>query len=242
MIPIRATAAGGKRLLRLSNIVPFAQAAGSGALDIPVLTATGKILLLVVCGDVNATVESPYTITYDLGGSGNVFTQHKAVGGGEASGRPRLVIASVTGVPVTGVSKNIRLATFAASLSAWNVLTADLPTWWSGTVGNVDATAANGAVNAYTSPSISTGVRNSLLVGAGGAQDATLGALAIGGAGGAWNLLAAQTQSGTSAANYQALFASKIVQAAGTAVTMAVSTVSGSNSSNWAAGLVEIRP
>ena len=242
MIPIRAAAIGGRRLLRLSNIATMVQGTGSAALDIPVITTTGNILLLIVAGDVASTVESPYTITYDLGGSGNVLTQHKAVGGGEASGRPRLIIASVTGVPIAGQAKNIRFATTASTLSQWNILTADLPAWWSGTIGNVDATAVNSTKASHTSPSIVTGARNSLLVGCGGCIDATLGDLAMSGQGGAWRPLVPQTKSGAVSTSYQALFASKIVPVSGTTVDFGVATAGGGNSANWSAGVLEIRP
>lgn len=242
MMPIRAAAIGGGRLLRLSSLNRFMQGAGTGTLDIPVTTATGKILLVAVCGDVSGTVESPYTITYDLGGSGNVFTQHRAVGGGEGSGRPRLIMASVTGVPVTGQSKNIRLATAASSLTNFNILTADLPSWWSGTIGNHDASAVNSTKASHTSPSIVTGARNSLLVACGGCIDLTVGALDLSGQGGAWRLAISPTQTGSGATGYRGMFGTKIVPVSGTTVDATVSTVGGGNSTNWSAGVIEIRP
>lgn len=94
----------------------------------------------------------------------------------------------------------------------------------------------------HTSSSIVTGARNSLLVGCGGCIDATLGALDMSGQGGTWSLLVPQTKSGSTATNYQALFASKIVPTSGTTVDFGVATASAANSANWSAGVIEIRP
>jgi hypothetical protein len=233
---------GGGRKLALYNQSLFRQSASAISINVPFITRTGKFLFRLVCGDSSGAVEGPYTITYDSAGANLALTQHKVGSGGEGSSRSRVVIASLVGAPVTGLSKNITFAMTASLMSNFIVLVHDLPAWWSGTIGNVDASGANGSVNSYSSPPIVTGVRNSLVCGVGGCVDGTLGALAIAGQGSIpWHVdlgifIAA------AALNWNGIFGSKIVPNAGVTLDTNVYTVGGGVSLNWCAGLIELRP
>lgn len=249
----RAAWLGRQRLLRLSNPAIFTANTGSGALDIPCVTKTGNILLFVVCCDVSSTVESPYTVTYDLGGSANLFTQHKTLTGAQSSeqvSKPRMIIATVKGVPITGLSKMIRLATFASTLNCFVILTADLPKWWSGTIGNSDASAGvSVAKNAHAATPITTGVKNSLVVVGGGCHGvSTSGSVILAAAptgapaaGGPYAIIASGV-SGISAIDWAGIFGWKLQPASGASCECRIASANGANSSNWGAGIIEIRP